>query len=75
MIATIKTFSNGRSKAIRIPKAFELPDEELILVKVGDAIVVRPANNISSMSSTASVLADVFDHFERDSTPPRDIKL
>ena len=41
--ALAKTFRVGGSQAVRLPKAFRLPDGEVIVEKRGDEIVLRAA--------------------------------
>jgi len=35
-----KTFNSGNSQAIRIPKEYRLEDDEVIINKVGSAIII-----------------------------------
>ena len=35
-----KTFNSGNSQAIRIPKEYRLDDDEVIISKVGSAIII-----------------------------------
>ena len=42
MVLTAKVFQNGRSQAIRIPKAFRVEAEEVYIDKVGDTLVIKP---------------------------------
>jgi len=42
MVLTAKVFQNGRSQAIRIPKAFRVEGEEVYIDKVGDTLVIKP---------------------------------
>lgn len=39
---TAKIFTNGRSQAVRLPKAFRFDDDEVFIKRVGDAIVLLP---------------------------------
>ena len=39
---TAKLFTNGKSQAIRLPKAYRLKGKEAYITKVGDAIVILP---------------------------------
>lgn len=39
----VKFFRNGRNKAVRIPRAFELPGDDAIMRKEGDRIIIEPA--------------------------------
>lgn len=41
--ARAKTFRVGGSQAVRLPKAFRLPDGEVLIEKRGDEIVLKPA--------------------------------
>ncbi len=41
-MATAKLFQNGRSQAVRLPKAFRLPGKEVYIKKVGNAVVLIP---------------------------------
>ena len=45
-VTTTKTFRNGNSQAVRIPKEFHLPDGELLIEKFGGAILLIPQNEI-----------------------------
>ena len=39
---TTKVFKSGNSQAIRIPKEYQIDDEELFINKIGNAIVIFP---------------------------------
>lgn len=39
----VRLFRNGRNQAVRIPREFELPGNDAILSKEGDALIIRPA--------------------------------
>ena len=39
----VRLFRNGRNQAVRIPREFELPGNDAVMSKEGDAIVIRPA--------------------------------
>ena len=44
MEVTAKLFVNGRSQAVRIPKAYQFEGvDEVILRKEGDALIILPA--------------------------------
>jgi antitoxin VapB len=38
----------GRSQAIRLPMEYRLPDEEIIINRVGDTITLTPASKMRS---------------------------
>jgi antitoxin VapB len=38
-----RLFKNGRNQAVRIPREFELPGEDVIIHKEGDRLIIEPA--------------------------------
>jgi antitoxin VapB len=40
--ATAKLFLNGRSQAVRLPKAFRLPGKEVRIRREGNAVILEP---------------------------------
>lgn len=59
----VKFFRNGRNKAVRIPREFELPGDEAIMRKEGDRLIIEPAPRKTS-------LADLLDAWAK--RPPLD---
>jgi len=49
-----RLFRNGRNQALRIPRDFELPGDEVFIHQEGDRLVVRP---VSKPSGLAELLA------------------
>ena len=45
MELTAKIFQNGRSQAVRIPKAFRLKGNEVKISKKGDRVILEPLEN------------------------------
>lgn len=41
-MVTAKLFANGKSQAVRLPKEFRFPDGEVLMRKLGDAVVLFP---------------------------------
>ncbi len=39
---TAKLFINGKSQAVRLPKAYRFKGDEVMIAKVGDAVVLYP---------------------------------
>ncbi len=39
---TAKLFNNGKSQAVRLPKAYRLKGKEAFITKIGDAIILLP---------------------------------
>lgn len=44
MAQTAKLFKNGRSQAVRLPRAFRFSGTEVYIEKRGDEVVLRPKN-------------------------------
>ncbi len=44
-----RLFRNGRNQALRIPREFELPGNEVILQKEGDRLIVQPVRRASGL--------------------------
>ena len=42
---TVKVFKSGNSKAIRIPKEYQIAGEELIINKIGNTIILFPRDD------------------------------
>lgn len=51
----MKVFSNGRNRAVRIPKEFEFAGNEAIMRQEGHRIIIEPV----SAGSLLAVLADL----------------
>lgn len=43
---TAKIFENGRSQAVRLPKKFRFNTEEVIVQKLGDAVILVPKESL-----------------------------
>jgi antitoxin VapB len=37
-----KVFENGRSQAVRLPKEYRFPDDEVMVNKIGDIVLLIP---------------------------------
>lgn len=46
MTRTAKLFKNGRSQAVRLPKDFRLPGEEVYIEKRGNLVILRPKEKL-----------------------------
>jgi len=49
-------FRNGRNQALRIPKAFELPGDEVMVHREGNRLIIEP---ISKKLGLLAVLAEL----------------
>jgi len=43
-MSTAKLFQNGSSQAVRLPKEFRLPGDEVSIRKEGDRVILEPLN-------------------------------
>ena len=43
---TAKVFENGRSQAVRLPKKFRFNVDEVIVQRLGDAVLLAPKESI-----------------------------
>ncbi len=43
-MATAKIFENGRSQAVRLPKEYRFKENEIIINKIGDIVLLMPKN-------------------------------
>lgn len=41
---TAKIFENDRSQAVRLPKEFRFADDEVLVSKIGDVVMLLPKN-------------------------------
>jgi len=53
----VKFFRNGRNKAVRIPREFELPGDEAIMRKEGDRLIIEPAPRKKTLAEVLDELA------------------
>lgn len=72
---TVKVFRNGGSQAVRLPKEFQLPeDEEICIKRVGDMIYLFPKSKVWELFRQS--LEEFSDEFmsERDQGFPEEVK-
>lgn len=73
---TAKLFQNGRSQAVRLPKAFRFEGaSEVLIERDGDRVILSPANRPSIERLIAAM--DEFDHDafpERQQPAARDVR-
>jgi len=68
---TAKLFQNGQSQAVRLPKEFRFEGDEVIITKVGNAVLLSPK------SATYEEIIDIAKSFkgrikrEKTSVPER----
>ena len=60
-MSTTHTFMTGRSQAVRIPKEYRLPDEEIFVNRVGNTITLTPVSKLrESFSESLRMFTDDF---------------
>ena len=64
-----RTFTTGRSQAIRIPKEYRLPDEEIFINQIGYTVTLTPVSKLRD--SFAQGLQMFTDDFMEDGRPPQ----
>jgi len=78
-LAIAKVFMNGRSQAVRLPKAFRFDTDEVTVERQGDGVVLRPMPDDAHAAWVARVMAVISrfegmpEEIERDKTPARDV--
>ena len=73
MTQLAKVFLNGRSQAIRIPKAFRVEGDEVYIEKIGDSLIITPKkeNHWDNFSHALSEI-DASDFMLERTEPPMD---
>jgi len=73
----VRLFKNGRSQALRIPKAFELPGNEAVIIKEEGMLIVKPVKRPSLLSllETLEPLDEDFPDVDKELLPLDDIEF
>jgi len=60
---TAKLFTNGQSQAVRLPKEYRFPGDEVGILKVGEIVMLYPKGREDSLflSSLGGFTDDFFD--------------
>lgn len=73
-----RLFRNGRNQAVRIPREFELPGQEVIIRKDGDRLVLEPVrkfNNLAELLASWEPIDEEFPDVDEGLLPLDDIEL
>jgi antitoxin VapB len=72
-----RLFRNGRNQALRIPREFELPGDEVTIRKEGDRLIVEPArrSRLLEVLSTLKPIPDGFPDVDEGLLPLDDVDL
>ena len=65
---TAKIFNNGRSQAVRLPKEFRLPGNDVFIKKMGNMVILIPKDD--PWSSLLNSLDQFTDDFMEDRNQP-----
>lgn len=73
----VRLFRNGRNQAVRIPREYELEDNEAIIRKEGNRLIIEPVTNESLLSLLARLdpIDDEFPDVDQGLAPLDDIDL
>ncbi len=52
---SVRLFRNGRNQAVRIPRDLELPGNEALIRKEGDALIIVPRHRRSLLATLKSL--------------------
>ena len=71
---TAKIFENGRSQAVRLPKRFRFDGEEVLVQKLGKAVLLIPKDAAwdTFQSGLDGFTDDYMEHREQPSVQERD---
>lgn len=73
-----RLFRNGRNQAIRIPREFELPGEEVIISREDDRLTIEPVRkgrNLLDVLKKLKPLDESFPDVDENLPPPDDANL
>lgn len=72
----VSLFRNGRSQAVRIPKEFELPGDEVLIRKEDGNLVIEPIRKKRSLLEVLASLEPIDEDFpEIDDPLPDDVNI
>lgn len=72
----VKLFRNGRNQAVRIPREFELPGEEAVIRKEGEALIIEPVKPKKTLFELLDEWDDLDEEFpEIEDLPPEPFDL
>lgn len=65
---TAKIFTNGRSQAVRLPKEFRMPGDDVFIKKIGNIVILIPKD--APWSSLVNSLDQFTDDFMESREQP-----
>lgn len=70
-----RLFRNGRNQALRIPREFELPGDEVILRREGISLIIEPVKKGNNLAALLASWKPLDDFPEIEDLPADKIKL
>jgi len=69
-----RLFRNGRNQTLRIPREFELPGDEVIILKEGNRLILQPVPKRPDLLALLSELEPIDEEFPDvdEGLPPLD---
>lgn len=65
-----RLFRNGRNQAVRIPREFELPGDEVLLYKDGERLIVEPVKKKMGLLELLASWEPLDEEFPEIEDPP-----
>jgi antitoxin VapB len=76
MIHTTRVFASGNSQAVRLPKEYQFRDQEVLIQRVGSAVILLPGTDPwKSFRDSISEFSDDFMSTGRNQPPDADRDL
>lgn len=71
----VRLFKNGRNQAVRIPREFEMPGEEVVMRKEGERLVLEPVKrrSLSALLASMDPIGEDIGPIERPPAEPFDL--
>ena len=71
----VRLFRNGRNRAVRIPREFELPGKDAVMRKDGEKLIIEPAarKSLLALLKTLEPLTEEFSPVDDSSLEPVDL--
>lgn len=66
-VMTTRVFMNGRSQAVRIPREFRFDEDELVVNKIGNTLMLTPRSSLADAITRGAAL--LTDDFMEDGVP------
>ncbi len=68
----VKLFRDGSEQAVHIPREFELPGEDAVIRKEGDAVIIEPKKQKGSLKEWLATLEPIDEEWPEIAVLPAD---